>query len=80
MIAVIEIEKLVTLQGDLSSLGWDMIYSICIRILTTLANFDDSSFSQCRDIIGGCKMLNSSCDPNQAPFKGHLSAVCWDFI
>jgi len=39
--------------------------------------FDDFSFSQSRDIIGGRKILNASRDPDHAPFKGDLS---WDFI
>jgi len=49
-------------------LGFDTVY--------LQAEFDDSSFSRSRDIIGGVKILSGSCNPDHAPIKGDLSSLC----
>jgi len=55
-----------------SRLGYDIVY-LCTK-------FDDSSFSESRDIIGGRKILNASREHDLVPFKGDLSSMCLDFI
>ena len=62
------------------SCSTERISSFIKRLLYCIlcAQFDYSSFSRFRDIIGGRKIENGSRDPNYAPFKGDLSSVCWD--
>jgi len=50
-----------------------MIYTTCVQKLTI-------GFSLFRDIIGGPKIKNGSRDPDNAPFKGDMSALCWELI
>ena len=42
--------------------------------------FGDSRFGHYGDMIAGVKIKNGSCYPDQAPFRGGLSSVSWDFI
>jgi len=47
--------------------------------LRSCAKFDDSSLSRSRDITGVPKVSSVSRVFDHAPFKGHLSYVCWDW-
>ena len=74
MIAGVEIKEWVIWQV------WFVILRLGYDIVYLFTRFDNSSFSQSRDIIGGRQIFNSSRDLDHAPFKGDLSFICWDFI
>jgi len=50
--------------------GFDTFY-LCVK-------FDDTSLNRSRDIIETPKFKVGRVTPDLAPFKVHLSSVCWD--
>ena len=60
--------------------GWFVILKPGYAIVYLCTKLDDSSFSLFSDNIWGPENLKWSHDPDHVPFKGDLSAICWDLI
>ena len=64
----------VTLTSDFTTITGYIIIALDTFYLHT--KFGDSRFSSSGYIIAGIKIVNGSCDPDHAPFRGGLSFVC----